>query len=398
MRSSVIMASAGVEQHSGHDHDGGTRAAAPITGYDDAVTQRAGDGAVAGPQDRVTDEQPASDAVRLRESDPVKAQLQDRMERLPPGHPSSPYNDDGSRKPPVPDPFKNDYPIPGDPDYRDDLPCNSESDHPRSEQPGDTGDRGQPADADAADENLADDSETDRSLDEEDTPRIGPDGSWEWKGSRLTGEQSRSADNRVAKCREAEGRDMDDGYGQRGITPAMRRIEAQLGQGELVQDTEKFALKSADRFKEKLARMISDEPDADWRELVPRIADGIRYTFCFPDEGYSFGVMEASDSLTSAGFQLYERKNAWADETKSYKGVNSTWMDRDSGLLFEVQMHTAGSWSAKQESHREYEIIGSRNTTAAEKALARERQDRIFAKVPMPDGALEIPTYRKEGW
>ncbi len=40
------------------------------------------------------------------------------MERLPPGHPSSPYNDDGSRKPPVPDPFKNDYPIPGDPDYR----------------------------------------------------------------------------------------------------------------------------------------------------------------------------------------------------------------------------------------------------------------------------------------
>ncbi len=51
---------------------------------------------------------------------------------------------------------------------------------------------------------------------------------------------------------------MDDGYGQRGITPAMRRIEAQLEQGELVQDTEKFALKSADRFKEKLARMISE--------------------------------------------------------------------------------------------------------------------------------------------
>jgi hypothetical protein len=40
------------------------------------------------------------------------------MERLPPGHPSSPYNDDGSPKPPPP--YLSDYelPIPGDPDYR----------------------------------------------------------------------------------------------------------------------------------------------------------------------------------------------------------------------------------------------------------------------------------------
>jgi hypothetical protein len=191
---------------------------------------------------------------------------------------------------------------------------------------------------------------------------------------------------------------MNDGYGQRGITPAMRRIEAQLERGELVPDTEKFALKSADRFKEKLARMILEEPDADWQELVPRIADGVRYTFCFPDGEYTSGVIEARDSLTSAGFQLYEQKNAWADEAKSYKGVNSTWMDHNSGVLFEVQMHTATSWAAKQESHREYEMIESRTATADEKALARQRQDQIFAKVPIPDGATEIPTYRKEGW
>ena len=82
---------------------------------------------MAGPQDRATYAQPTSDAPRLREHDPVKAQLQARMERLPPGHPSSPYNDDGSRKPPVPDPFKNDYPIPGDPDYQPDAPRNAET-------------------------------------------------------------------------------------------------------------------------------------------------------------------------------------------------------------------------------------------------------------------------------
>jgi DNA repair ATPase RecN len=73
-------------------------------------------------------------------------------------------------------------------------------------------------------------------------------------------------------------------------------------------------------------------------------------------------------------------------------------MYRDIGLLFEVQMHTAASWTAKQESHREYEVLGSRTATAEERSNARIRQERIFARVPMPDGAAEITTYRKEGW
>src|SRR4029078_11695436 len=59
-----------------------------------------------------------ADPVRQREADPIVAQLRERMERLPHGHPSSPYNDDGSRKPPLPDLSKYELPIPGDPDYR----------------------------------------------------------------------------------------------------------------------------------------------------------------------------------------------------------------------------------------------------------------------------------------
>src|SRR5262249_38208953 len=99
-----------------------------------------------------------------------------------------------------------------------------------------------------------------------------------------------------------------------------------------------------------------------------------------------------------AGFESYEQKNAWADETKAYKGVNSTWMDTSSRVLFEVQMHTTVSWDAKQESHREYEIMESRSATAEEKEQARQRQDQIFARVPIPNGAVQIPAYRKEGW
>jgi hypothetical protein len=488
-----------------------------VTGYDGAVTERTGGGALPSSDDQSVDMPTSADPVRQREPDPIVAQLRERMERLPHGHPSSPYNDDGSRKPPLPDLSQYELPIPGDPDYRPEPSGASDADGPEAGQtseraiPGTNADHGPetttdqpelseaPPDAEPAtdaeytghaqgvreepdqvwawglalneedtpgvrdevsqeegeashdaaaddlderatneppvprdpdhqpepsrvsaaegpteeasaiaddrqhteDKAAADESAPDsapRPSDSEDKPRSGPDGSWEWQGYPLTAEQSGAADRRIEKCQEAEGRDMDDGYGEEGITPAMRRIEAELQHGELVPGTEKFALKTADRFKEKLARMILDEPDADWHELTPRIADAIRYTFFFPDEEYISGATEVRESLESAGFELYEQKNAWADEAKAYKGINSAWMDAGSGLLFEVQMHTTASWNAKQEAHREYEVIESRSATAEEKEQARRRQDQIFANVLIPDGAAQIPTYRKEGW
>jgi len=78
-----------------------------------------------------------ADPVRQREPDPIVAQLRERMERLPHGHPSSPYNDDGSRKPPLPDLSKYEIPIPGDPDYRSEPWRPSEAYHPESAQTSD---------------------------------------------------------------------------------------------------------------------------------------------------------------------------------------------------------------------------------------------------------------------
>ena len=75
-----------------------------------------------------------SDPVSPREPDPIMAELQERMERLPHGHPSSPYNDDGSRKPPLPDLSDYELPIPGDPDYRPEPSRASEADRPETAQ------------------------------------------------------------------------------------------------------------------------------------------------------------------------------------------------------------------------------------------------------------------------
>jgi hypothetical protein len=178
----------------------------------------------------------------------------------------------------------------------------------------------------------------------------------------------------------------------------MRRIEAQLDRGHLAENTEENALKEPDRFKEKLAKLIVDEPDSDVAEIISRINDGVRYTYIFDESNYSSGVMEVCDLLTDAGFEIYERKNAWTDETKSYQGVNSSWMDHQSGQLFEVQIHTPASWHAKQESHKAYEVIQALSSTSEERAEAAKRQERIFRAVPIPPSIRDIPSYQKEGW
>ena len=58
----------------------------------------------------------------------------------------------------------------------------------------------------------------------------------------------------IARCRETEGRDVNGNYGDRWPHACHAPHEAQLEHGQLVEDTEKFALKDPDRFKEKFAK------------------------------------------------------------------------------------------------------------------------------------------------
>jgi hypothetical protein len=228
-----------------------------------------------------------------------------------------------------------------------------------------------------------------------DEPQLADDGLWKWKGLELDREVNRIADEGLAVRRDAEGRDEEGNYGERGITPVMRRVEAELAHGTLVPDTEKFALKSPDRFKEKLAKMISLEPDVAPSDLTAKIHDGIRYTFVFEDRFYSEGVRDAESRLTNKGYHLVWRKPSWSGE--EYKGINSQWRDVGSGQLFEVQFHTPASWDAKQRTHDSYEKIENPATTPEERTRLRAYQREVAASVPVPPGALEFVPYKAEG-
>ena len=227
-----------------------------------------------------------------------------------------------------------------------------------------------------------------------DEPRLAEEGGrWEWKGLELDREANRIADEGLAARQAAEGRDAEGNYCEGGLTPGMRRIEAELEQGTLAPDTEKFALKSPDRFKEKLAKMIERYPGQPCGELVSAIHDGIRYTFLFPTEDYTAGVADATQALRDCGYDLHLRKPSWNGE--DYRGVNSRWCDTESGVLFEVQFHTPESWEAKQKTHDIYEKLCDIRTTPREREQLEEQQRLIVAAIPVPPGVETISYYVK---
>jgi hypothetical protein len=312
-----------------------------------------------GPQDHLAEQGQTLDQSRPREADhPHEARvrpddLQARLERLPANHPSSPFRDDGTRKPPPPDLAKYELPLP---------------DEPHS-----------PADPD---------------LPADDQAQTNPDGSWDWKASHLSPEQNRAADRGLARCREAEGRDAEDNYGDHGLTPAMRHIESQLDHGHLAEDTAKFTLKDPDRFKEKLARLIERFPGTDPSELAASIPDGIRYTIIFDYDYYTEGVEAGHMQLTKAGYERVETKPSW--DSDQYKGVNSQWRVPSAGVMFEVQFHTQDSWQAKQKTHLAYEKIQDPRTSIDEMERLRAYQRQVSDEVRIPPGALGIQPFKKE--
>jgi hypothetical protein len=214
------------------------------------------------------------------------------------------------------------------------------------------------------------------------------------RGEQLTPEQVRLAVRTLGQCRLAEGRSVFGSYGDSGLTPAMRRIEDQLEHGELVPETEKYALKSLDRFQEKLAKLIARFPGDDATDLAARIHDGIRYTFLFETDRYVDGIAETRSRLAADGHELIELKPSW--DSDEYKGVNSRWRDSASGVLFEIQWHTSESWEAKQKTHDAYEKIHDLTTPVEEVERLRDYQSAVCAEIPVPPGALQIRRYKKE--
>ena len=172
------------------------------------------------------------------------------------------------------------------------------------------------------------------------------------------------------------------------ITPAMRALESQDPDRHLIGFDDR--LKGRDRIKEKVYDTM-EEVDSSVEEAVSIVPDAIRYTLQYRDAHYTQGVWADITRMKDQGFELLKIKNSWSGD--QYKGVNSQWIEVESGQRFEVQFHTRISYEAKQLTHDAYDRIRSHQADKFEQIVLEAFQKKVADDVPVPPGAADIPDY-----
>jgi hypothetical protein len=311
-----------------------------------------------------------------------RADLQQRLRGLKPGHPSSPYNGDGSRKPdPVP---LSELESASDADGHDSNPA--DQDHARQ-------------DADYA--NQADRAENAEYADDRASegwraalPRLqglwerheerwpaeqrppvdrSKDASGSWRGDTgdyLSYEENLVTEHTLDRVRKAEPE----------VTRMMKTIETEVP-GALLEGLQ-YCLKGEDRYKEKIAARIAVKSERAVEKEAAAMPDALRYTLQFSTENYVDGYLEASRQLRDYGCRPVLRRNSW--ESSQYKGINTQWRTAE-GQKFEVQFHTAESFEAKQLTHGSYERLRNTLTDKREMRELRAFQRQVAGRIPVPD-------------
>ena len=211
---------------------------------------------------------------------------------------------------------------------------------------------------------------------------------------RPNDEIGRLTERVLTACRTAEGQSLFGGYGSSGLTPAIRRIAAQLPHGGLAPGSEANSLKSAERFAAKLARLVARNPGRPAEDLAWTIYDAIRYAFAFEPPDYTDATWLVHRILKTQGFELEARRNRW--ESPEYKGIWTRWRDPAHGLAFEIQFHTPASWAVVQRTHEGYVRITDPAIPPGERARLRARQVSAAVEAKPPPRCVEIADFRSE--
>jgi hypothetical protein len=211
-------------------------------------------------------------------------------------------------------------------------------------------------------------------------PGTAPDGAWTaGEHRRLTPEQNAEATKACADL-------ADEGRGH--ILPALKRVESADPSRRLA--GLKHLLKGEDRLKEKIAERLEGKPGRTVQQAISAISDPVRFTFAYSPQRYADGVLTDVELLKAEGFELLKLKNLWSKD--QYKGINSQWRRRETGLRVEVQFHTPESLAAKELTHEAYERIRSSASPAERGELeAFQRQANMF--LVTPERAAEIQDY-----
>jgi hypothetical protein len=154
-------------------------------------------------------------------------------------------------------------------------------------------------------------------------------------------------------------------------------------------------IKGEDRLEEKVTEQAAAEKDQSASEVLGRIPDVIRYTYCLKSDNYTAGYYDIKERFESRGHEMHYSKNYWTNP--EYKGVNTRW-ETPEGQRFEVQFHTPDSFHAKHHvTHFAYERIRN-STSRAELRELHAFQREVSSWIQIPDGSTDIPDFTKDGF
>jgi hypothetical protein len=213
-----------------------------------------------------------------------------------------------------------------------------------------------------------------------------PEGSWRGDGGQyLNSDQHAQAKGMIDRVQRAES----------AITGHMQEVGRENAYGGQLAGLE-HRLKGEERLKEKIAERVRANPDMTPEDATGEISDAIRYTFRFDSDAYAGGYQDVTERLEERGCEMFYSKNSW--DSAEYKGVNTRWVSAD-GQRFEVQFHTPESLHAKQEvTHGAYERLRNRLTEYDEQEQLHGFQREVSSWIGTPDGATDIPDFRREGY
>jgi hypothetical protein len=207
-----------------------------------------------------------------------------------------------------------------------------------------------------------------------------PQGSWRGDRARyLTPAENHGVEAECDRIAERE---------REHISPALRAIESQDPDRNLI--GLENCRKGRDRIKEKVYDKM-EELSFSSEEAISAVSDTIRYSFQYREARYTQGVWADMQRLQEQGFDLKQLKNFWSAEP--YKGINSQWIEPDTGQRFEVQFHTRISFEAKQLTHNAYERLRTHQADKFEQMVLEAFEKKVAAEVPVPPGAADIPDY-----
>jgi hypothetical protein len=182
---------------------------------------------------------------------------------------------------------------------------------------------------------------------------------------------------------------------ERTISASMRTIEKENTYGGWLAGFD-HRIKGDDRLKEKVAEQAAAEPDKSSSAILRKIPDALRFTCSFEPNTYTEGYYDVEARLRDLGHQMYQSANYWADS--EYKGINTRWVTPH-GQRFEVQFHTPESFHAKEHvTHGAYERLRNPQITDEERRELEAFQRGMSSWIQVPDGAIDISDFKKEGF